>query len=305
MQTTRDRCGIKAAACVIAPLALAACATPTHPLQGRVFDTRQAEFVERAALLDEAAATPYILLGEKHDNAEHHRLQREVVAAMIARGAQPALAFEQFDREHQEAISAAQAARRRDAESVAAAGKLDRKAWRWPDYAPLVALALEHELPIVAANLSRADARAIVRAPARSGLAPPAASVRAALERDLIEGHCGQRPASLAGMVEAQRARDAQLARALAGHPSAVLITGAGHARRDRGVPLYLPAGPRVLSVAFVEADEDLRDPLRYAGIAGYDYVWFTARAPREDPCASFRPGLLQQPVPVEQVRSG
>ena len=78
-----------AAACVCAPLALAACATSPHPLEGRVFDARSGAFVERSALLDEAARTPYVLLGDRHDNAGHHRLQLEVVRGMLARGARP------------------------------------------------------------------------------------------------------------------------------------------------------------------------------------------------------------------------
>lgn len=278
---------IALAARVSAPLLLVACATTPHPLEGRVFDTRSGAIVERAALLDEAARMPYVLLGERHDNAEHHRLQLEVVEGMLARGARPALAFEQFDREHQAALARAQASPGRDAESVASAGKLDRDAWRWPDYQPLVALALERNLPIVAANLSRDEARAIVREPSRSKLAAAPDAVRAALERDIVEGHCGERPRHLAGMVEAQRARDAQLAKALAAHPSAVLITGAGHARRDRGVPLYLPPGARVLSVAFVEVEGELRDAAGYRDARSYDYLWFTARPPRKDPCAS------------------
>jgi uncharacterized iron-regulated protein len=278
-----------AAARFCALLALAACATAPHPLEGRIFDARSGAFVERAALLEEAARTPYVLLGERHDNAGHHRLQHEVVEGMLARGARPALAFEQFDREHQAALARAQAAPGRDADSVAAAGRLDRDAWRWPDYQPLVTLALERGLPIVAANLSRAEARAIVREPARSGLAPASAPVRAALERDIVEGHCGQRPERLDGMIDAQRARDAALARAIAAHPSAVLVTGAGHARRDRGVPLYLPAGARVLSIAFVEVEDGQRSPRDYAGAGSYDYAWFTARAPRKDPCAGLR----------------
>jgi uncharacterized iron-regulated protein len=104
--------------------------------------------------------------------------------------------------------------------------------------------------------------------------------VQAALERDIIDGHCGQRPEDkrLAGMVEAQRARDARMAASLKG--SAVLIAGAGHARRDRGVPLYL-ASADVISIAFQEVGDATPD---YRG--QFDYVWFTTAAPRKDPCA-------------------
>jgi hypothetical protein len=50
-----------------------------------------------------------------------------------------------------------------------------------------------------------------------------------------------------------------------------------------------------VLSVAFLEIDENIRDVRRYDGIESFDYVWFTAPQPREDPCAE-RP--LAVPAP-------
>lgn len=188
--------------------------------------------------------------------------------------------MEQFDSEYQPAIDAALSG---GAEAVADAGHFDRKGWDWPLYKPLVQFALERGWPIVAANLSRADARAIVADPARAGLPPAPPAVRSALEQDLIDGHCGAapEPKRLAGMVEAQRARDARMASALKG-PS-VLIAGAGHARRDRGVPLYL-GGTDVLVIAFTEVDDDKRSPREYD--QSFDYLWFTPRAERADPCA-------------------
>jgi uncharacterized iron-regulated protein len=152
-----------------------------------------------------------------------------------------------------------------------------------------VQFALDHGWPLAAANLSRTEARALVADAARSGLAPAAPSVRSALERDIIDGHCGAapEPKRLAGMVEAQRARDARMASAL--KVPSVLITGIGHARRDRGVPLYL-ADRDLISIAFMEVQHGKRAPQAYfdgfASPASFDYVWFTPRAPRDDPCA-------------------
>lgn len=196
--------------------------------------------------------------------------------------------MEQFDSEHQAAIDAAQA-RGADAEAIAEAGHFDRKGWNWPLYRPLVEFALEQRWPIVAANLSRAEARIIVRDPAASGL-PPAPALARALEQDIADSHCGERPPEklLAGMVEAQRARDAKMASSL--RAPSVLIAGSGHARRDRGVPLYLP-GADIVSIGFVEIDPDRQSPRDYFdGLftpASFDYVWFTERAKREDPCKS------------------
>lgn len=266
-----------------------------HPLAGRVWDVRAAAFVAADEVYQRAATARHIILGETHDNPEHHRLQRVALEAIAARGARRVLAMEQFDAEHQEAIDAARA-KGADIETLADAGRFDRAGWDWPLYRPLVEFALERGWPLVAANLSREHTRMIVNDPTRSGLPAADPALRDALERDLIEGHCGKRPAEplLAGMVEAQRARDARMARALQERPDrgSVLIAGNGHVRRDRGVPLYL-AGSDIVSIGYVEVESGKIAPHKYlsdfATPESFDYMWFTPRAAREDPCA--RPG--------------
>ncbi|HEY7675005.1 MAG TPA: ChaN family lipoprotein [Burkholderiales bacterium] len=268
-----------------------------HLLSGRAWDEHSGREVPFDALLERAAASRLVILGETHDNPEHHRLQAKILAAMLQAGRLPALAMEQFDQEHQATLDEARRRAEHDPERIAEAGRFDRKGWRWPDYRPLVELAIANDLPIIAANLSRREARVVARSgrPA-DGLGPASADLRAALERDLVEAHCGMRPspATLAGLVEAQRARDARMAVALehSGARAAVLVAGAGHARRDRGVPIYLSAAARkqLLVIAFVEVESGRNEPSAYAGeglAASYDVVVFTPRAARVDPCKS------------------
>lgn len=279
------RDAILAAKLLPAVLLLAGCAQqPTvepNALVGKIWDTRAASFVPQQAVFDRTANARYVILGEIHDNAEHHRLQRVVLESIAARGRRPVLAMEQFDNQYQAALDAART-RGADAEGMADAGRFDRKGWNWPLYKPLVQFALEFGWALAAANLSRADARAIVADPARSGLPPANPYVEAALSRDIGESHCGKTPDAklLRGMVEAQRARDARMASVF--KRDTVLIAGAGHARRDRGVPIYLDAD--VLSIAFTETESEKTAPREYEQT--YDYLWFTSRATREDPCA-------------------
>jgi uncharacterized iron-regulated protein len=273
-----------------------------HPLVGRVWDVREGREISAEALSARASASRLVILGETHDNPEHHALQARILAAMLQAGRSPALAMEQFDRQHQTALDAARRRGERDPERIADAGRFDRKGWRWADYRPLVELAIANDLPIVAANVSREEARAVARTgrPA-DGLAPATPELRAALEGDLVEGHCGKRPAPavLAGMIEAQRARDARMAAALegSGERGAVLIAGAGHARRDRGAPAYLSGSARgeLLAVAFVEIEPGRNELRAYPGetlASSYDLVQFTPRAAREDPCKDLPEGL-------------
>ncbi len=274
-----------------------------NPLIGRIWDLRANRYVTPDAAMARAIAARIVILGEAHDNAEHHRLQAGILESIVQSGRRPALAMEQFDRENQPALDAARTRGERDPERIARDGHFDREGWRWPDYKPLIELAARYDLALRAANLSREDARALMRSgkPAPDLPVVPTA-LRAALEADIIDGHCGHRPSAttLAAMVNAQRARDAQMAKSLAhaGEAGVVLIAGAGHARRDRAVPFYLPATDRggVLSLAFIEVESGKTDPGDYVDPAPgagsepeYDLIWFTPRAPREDPCINLR----------------
>jgi uncharacterized iron-regulated protein len=182
---------------------------------------------------------------------------------------------------------------------------------RWPDfkvYRPIFQAGLDAGLPIVAANLPRAEVKAIV-SKGREGLDPDLAArlardepvppeVERALREEMQEAHCGELPESmLAPLVLAQRARDARMAERMAragGERGAVLIAGKGHARDDRGVPAALAKdlpGRKVLAVAFVEVDDGENDPAAESyreeapGRAPYDFVVFTPRTGRADPC--------------------
>src|SRR5438477_11504491 len=126
---------------VLASVTLAACAgQPTlqdHPLTGKIWDPHAAAFVSTDELFQRAARAHHVILGETHDNPEHHRLQRVVLDALAARGRKRVLAMEQFDSQYQAEMDAARI-RVGDAEAIADAGHFDRKGWNWPLYKPLV-----------------------------------------------------------------------------------------------------------------------------------------------------------------------
>ncbi len=268
-----------------------------HPLAGRIWDVRAGAYVTPETVWQRAAAARHVLLGETHDNPEHHRLQRMALEGIAAAGQRRVLAMEQFDGEHQAAIDAA-LARKADAEGVADAGRFDREGWDWPLYRPLVEFAVARDWPLVAANLSRAELRRTVADAALVAALPPAdPALLTALERDMVASHCGHRPEAkrLAEMVNGQRARDARMAAVLsrAADRTTVLVAGNGHVRRDRGVPLYLVGG-QVLAIGILEVRPDAGAPGDYldgdfSSAASYDYVWFTPRMPREDPCLRYR----------------
>jgi uncharacterized iron-regulated protein len=258
---------------------------------------------EPGAIADAMRGAPVVLLGELHDNPAHHALRAQALARLLAEGARPAIAFEQFDRERQPDLDAARRERPRDPDAMIA--RAGGPGWDWALYRPLVALALEHELPIVAANLSRAEATRVVRegigaafdAPLRSrlGLDALPAALLDAHAREVDDGHCGLMPAAMLGpMARAQIARDVALAQAIAPHAQrgVVLIAGNGHVRRDLGVPRWLPPGLPVLAIGFVE-----RDASDSPAAGAFDRVVTTAGVARTDLCEALR-GRPPGPAP-------
>jgi uncharacterized iron-regulated protein len=279
-----------------------------HPLVGRIWDARGRRFADEAALAAAVAGADFVLLGEIHDNPDHHLLQARLVRTAAAGGRAPALAFEMLTSEQQPAVDEALAGRPRDAKALA-------DVWRaggWPgfeQYAPIFQAGLDAGLPIVAANLPRRVVKEIVSRgaealdePIRVRLArdeplPPA--VLEELRAEMRESHCGALPESVIDpLVLAQRARDAQMAARLASAERGVLVAGRGHVRADRGVPVYLETaapGRRTVVVAFMEVVPGRTDPAAYGEgeaaqrLQPYDWVVFTPGAKREDPCEGMR----------------
>ena len=314
------RAGVVAALLV----ALAGCATAQlpvppweaglgrdHPLTGRIWATRDGTFIEPHQLLGRLATARFVLLGEKHDNPDHHRLQAWLVRQLLAAGRRPAVAFEMLSDAQADALHRHLAAAPTDAAGLGRAVGWDASGWPdWAQYRPIAEAALRAGVPILPANIPPAAARAVARGSlaaldpalvARYGLDQPLPAASAAsLAAELRRAHCGHASeAMLAGMATAQRARDARMAESLlggGGRDGAVLIAGAGHVRRDRGVPSYLAAREprsRVVSVAFLEVQDSRVTPRAHAASFDddlpFDYVWFTPRMDDEDPCDRFR----------------
>ncbi len=282
--------------------------TDPHPLSGRIWDTRTQRYITQPELERQLRTARFVLLGEIHDNPEHHRWQRELVAALVRDGRRPAIALEQFDREHQPALDRIRLSRTSDAGAVKAAAKFNDRAWNWSFYEPIVQIALVHGLPLQAANLSRADAFRVSSAGMATVLdaktvaalklnVPLPAAAQRKLEQAIADGHCGKAPPSmLPGIVTAQRTRDAVMAQALDRHSAAgaVLIAGNGHVRRDFGVPVYLaqyPGGENSIAVGLVETQPDQTSPTDYysSGSPEYDFIGFAPATAREDPCKDIR----------------
>ena len=236
-----------------------------------------------AELLGTGAEVPsadVVLLGETHDNPDHHLFQAEAVRALS-----PAVVVWEMMPEGPFDPSVPGF----EPEWVA-------RGWpAWSLYAPIHAAAPD------AVHLGMAQPRDAVRA-AMTGPAPMEDAARFGLDAPLPEaeqaereamqqaGHCNALPEEmLPGFVAAQRFRDASFARvvleALEAHGGPVaVVTGSGHARLDWGMPVYLgAAAPEVSVVALGQFEEMVPEAPPFD-------VWAVGpAAERDDPCEAFR----------------
>ncbi len=304
----RSAVRLPAVLATVVPVLLASCAAlPGDPVaEGvvpRVYDTASGERLGEEELWRRLAAADFLLLGETHDNPEHHRLQARIIRRLAAEPpGTGAVAFEMLPADRQPVVDRHLARADANLRAFAAAVAWERSGW--PDFAlyePVFAAALAAGARVVAADLPTGTTRRIRREGfavldpgfrRRTGLdGPLPATLERGLRETLARAHCGRLPESmLPGMLRVQRARDAMLADRMAafrGRGRVVLITGNGHARKDWGVPFYLRRmvpGSTILSLGLIETrpGEEL-----VAKGRPFDLVWFTGGPPRggRNPC--------------------
>ena len=238
-----------------------------------------------ARRIDALLPADAVLLGEQHDAAEHHAIEREAVEALAARGRLAALALEMAE----EGNGTAHVPSNATEVQVRTALAWDDKAWPWTAYGPAVMAAVQAGAPVVGANLPRArmkDATADVSLDAQlSDVA------RAAQQQAVRSGHCNLLPESQIGpMTRIQIARDRAMAqavvKALQPGKTVLLIAGAAHVLRPLGVPQHLPNDLKVASVRLLAAAPDGR-VMDAAG--DYDRTWQTSPLPAKDYCAGVK----------------
>jgi uncharacterized iron-regulated protein len=286
----------------------------SHPLTGRFYQRQNGTSatwreVQEADVADAAARASFVLLGEKHDNPDHHIEQARIIGALVERKKRPTIVFEMLETDWKDKVAAYM--ERTDATS---AGFGDAMSWEkrgwgpWENYKPIADVIFADKLPVAAGGIPVARATDI----AHHGEAAVSAddqktylldvqmdpNLESSLHEELVKAHCGHLPSTMVrGMLLAERARDAGLARAMMPYAQtgAVLIAGDGHVRDDRGVPWALtqlrggtaPSPGELVSVAILEVQDGLGSPAGYDIHA--DYAFFTPRESDEDPCEKFR----------------
>ena len=236
-----------------------------------------------ASRLDAQLPTDVLLLGEQHDANEHQQIHQQVITLLAQRGLLTAVALEMAD------VGVTTAGLRPSAteQQTKSALKWDDKGWPWAAYGPAVMTAVRAGVPVLGANLPRAEMRPKMLAAALDAQLPgPALKAQQQLIRI---GHCNLLPESqITPMTRIQIAKDISMANTLtkAALPGKVvlLLSGSGHTDRLLGVPQHLPASLKAKAVRLRAGDAQEGDKAE-----AFDAVWATPALPEKDYCAEFK----------------
>ncbi|GAA6142906.1 ChaN family lipoprotein [Hydrogenophaga sp. 5NK40-0174] len=260
-------------------LALAGCTAATQPASP--------DLATASALVRQLPDAPLIVLGEEHDAPAHHQLEKEVVSHLVQRKRLGALLLEMAD----QGVSTAGLAKNAPEATVRQQLHWNDSGWPWTSYGPAIMTAVAAGVEVRGANLPKARHREVMASAALDPHLPEKQSQ--ALLTHIELAHCRLLPRTqLQPMLRIQLARDATMAQTAAtavetsqrhGH-TVVLITGAEHARRDRGLTTHLPdsLSPQTHVVLMQSGPEEIPPALA-------DTFWRTPALDREDPCVEMR----------------
>ncbi len=285
-----------------------------HPLVGQIF-TAQGQAVPESFMMRQARLTRFVLLGENHDNPDHHIIQANIITALADEHHRPAVVFEMVPMRLADQLSKFDLVSDPQLDDFAKRLEWEKRGWySWSIYRPIALAAANNNLPMIAGNLDRMTTREI----SSKGLSVLESSKQLAFglktpfskdtEEEFMEelrrSHCDLLPQkALPAMVNVQRARDGSMADAMIRASQkfgAVLIAGNGHIRKDRGVPFVLRQNKaRIqeshnLAIALVEVSPEQPSFADYefiskSGAAHYDFVVFTPKFDTTDHCAAMR----------------
>jgi uncharacterized iron-regulated protein len=213
-------------------------------------------------ILGRAAMAQVTLLGESHDNADHHRWELQTLAAVAALRSKLVLGFEMFPRRVQGALDRWVAGELSEEEFLKASDWTRVWGYESAFYLPLFHFARLNRIPMVALNIERefvhtvgSKGLAAVPPERREGVSAPAPASAAYLERlfATYTQHAEKKQSAPArtdpefrNFVEAQLLWDRAMAQALADsvarYPDALVVgvMGSQHIAYGDGVPHQL-----------------------------------------------------------------
>ena len=157
-----------------------------HAGLGVILDLRSGERITPQRLVERLARPSRVVVGEQHDNPDHHALQLWLSRELAARRPQGSVLLEMLKPNQQTRVDQVRAETRAGRPPLDAIRALAwQPGWDWAMYGALVRYQLRQPYPLLAANLDREEIMRIYQQrPALQGQASTAAAVQQRLQRE-------------------------------------------------------------------------------------------------------------------------
>lgn len=283
--------------CTLSLLSLCLTITPAQAENatrrpGEILDLHSGQTLSPDALYEQLHRRKLILIGEQHDNPEHHAVESLLLEELVTPGTPAVLEMLGPDLPLDELGVTTS---KDELETALHAGT---QGWDWDSYGRLYHQILQQGGKLVSGNLGRDELESIYRGDdarlpqrERDSASAIGDDIRNQIGAEITEQHCEPVPDErLNAMVDIQIARDARMASQLEAQQAlkpAVLVAGSYHVRKDVGVPQHLQSeNSAVVLLASVEDSGKVvgGDALISDQVA--DYIWFTSAIAEEDYCA-------------------
>jgi uncharacterized iron-regulated protein len=132
---------------------LCACRTTgiTDPLE--LYDLEHGQLLTDSQALQRLQRARIVLVGEHHNNADHHLAQLQVIQALHRTGRKVAIGMEMFRRDSQQALDQWTSGQMEEQRFVEVFN--DNWTFGWELYRPILAYARDHRIPVVGLNVPR------------------------------------------------------------------------------------------------------------------------------------------------------
>jgi uncharacterized iron-regulated protein len=197
-----------------------------------------------------------IFVGEHHDRYEDHLNQAAIIEGLLARGRLLAIGLEMFQQPYQSALDAYVAGTIDEAEMLRRTQYFDRWRFDYRLYRPILRLARERSIPLIALNLESELTRKVGDGGIASLSETERARLPAEIDREdsayrarleaIFKHHPADQQRNFEHFLEVQLLWDEGMAeraaRYLAENPqrTLVVITGGGHVEYGQGIPKRL-----------------------------------------------------------------
>ena len=125
-----------------------------HELVGKIWSSKRQEFITVDEFTSSIEESRYLILGEKHDNPDHHLLQLSIINHLVSRGLLSLVAFEMMDTSSQNLLDEMHLVNMDNQESLKEYLKWDEEGWNWSYYGPIIYSAYSSKVALAASNLT-------------------------------------------------------------------------------------------------------------------------------------------------------